>query len=109
MAPFLRQMGCVFLMRRHSTAAALSAGPPADASPVPLTRRVLETAGSPELPEVAAEAAVLVDLLTSRHRALVANLEGAFPELRCTVWQSDATVQVRALPLARLPARPTPL
>ncbi len=56
---------------------------------------MLETPGSPELPEVQAEAAVLVDLLTQRHRALVANLEGGFPELRSTVWQSDSTVQVR--------------
>lgn len=57
--------------------------------------RVLEGGSSAELPEALEEANVLVELLSQRHRALVSTLEGAFPELRSTVWQSDTTVQVR--------------
>jgi hypothetical protein len=36
---------------------------------------------------------MLVELLQSRQAALAATLEGAFPELRATVWQSEASVQ----------------
>lgn len=56
--------------------------------------RVLEQA--PEGAEAAdalAECSTLVELLESRQAALAATLEGAFPELRATVWQSEASVQ----------------
>lgn len=34
-----------------------------------------------------------MELLEGRQAALAATLEGAFPELRATVWQSEASVQ----------------
>ncbi|EFJ46414.1 hypothetical protein VOLCADRAFT_93182 [Volvox carteri f. nagariensis] len=46
-----------------------------------------------ELAAASAEVAQLVDLLSSRHAALAANLEGnGFPELRATLWQAEASV-----------------
>jgi MoxR-like ATPase len=56
--------------------------------------RVLEQ--SPDGAEAAdalTECSTLVELLESRQSALAATLEGAFPELRATVWQSEASVQ----------------
>jgi len=54
--------------------------------------RVLEAPGE-ELGEVKSEMNSLIELLESRHRSLTRNLEGEFPELRTTVWQSEGTVQ----------------
>lgn len=51
---------------------------------------------SPEGAEAAdalAECSTLVELLEARQVALTATLEGAFPELRATIWQSEASVQ----------------
>lgn len=51
---------------------------------------------SPEGAEAAdalAECSTLVELLEARQAALAATLEGAFPELRSTIWQSEASVQ----------------
>lgn len=51
---------------------------------------------SPEGAEAAdalAECSTLVELLEARQAALAATLEGAFPELRATIWQSEASVQ----------------
>ncbi len=45
-----------------------------------------------ELADARAEAETLVELLASRHAAVVADLEGGFPALRATVWQSPASV-----------------
>ncbi len=57
--------------------------------------RLLEAKGSAgdELAEAVSEADVLVGLLEERQAALTAALEGAFPELRATVWQSEGSVQ----------------
>jgi hypothetical protein len=55
---------------------------------------VLEQApDSAEAADALAECGTLVELLQNRQAALAATLEGAFPELRATVWQSEATVQ----------------
>jgi MoxR-like ATPase len=55
---------------------------------------VLEQApDSSEAADALAECGTLVELLQSRQAALAATLEGAFPELRATVWQSEASVQ----------------
>ena len=73
---------------------------PAPHTSAPLPRcprrscRVLEQ--SPEGAEAAdalGECSTLVELLEARQAALAATLEGAFPELRATVWQSEASVQ----------------
>lgn len=48
---------------------------------------------SAEAADALAECATLVELLQGRQAALAATLEGAFPELRATVWQSEASVQ----------------
>ncbi|GLC61752.1 hypothetical protein PLESTB_001799100 [Pleodorina starrii] len=46
-----------------------------------------------ELAAASAEVSQLVELLSSRHAALAANLEGdGFPELRATLWQAEASV-----------------
>lgn len=55
--------------------------------------RILETSADDELAEIKEEMTSLIDLLETRHKALVSNLEGQFPELRTTVWQSEGTVQ----------------
>ena len=55
--------------------------------------RILESASYDELQETRDELMSLVELLKSRHQGLTSNLEGQFPELRRTVWQSEATVQ----------------
>lgn len=56
--------------------------------------RLLESPPSAaDAAEAAAEAATLVDLLESRVGALAATLDGAFPELRATVWQSESSTQ----------------
>jgi len=56
--------------------------------------RVLEQGpGSTEAADALAECVTLIELLEGRQAALAATLEGAFPELRTTVWQSDASVQ----------------
>lgn len=56
--------------------------------------RLLEgTPSAADAAEAAAEAATLVELLEGRQAALAAALDGAFPELRATVWQSEASVQ----------------
>ncbi|GBF89830.1 hypothetical protein Rsub_02534 [Raphidocelis subcapitata] len=56
--------------------------------------RLLETPPSAaDAAEAAAEAATLVELLEARQAELAATLEGQFPELRATVWQSEASVQ----------------
>lgn len=39
------------------------------------------------------EADTLVSLLEARHAAICYSLDGGFPELRDTVWQSEASVQ----------------
>lgn len=46
-----------------------------------------------EAADALTECSTLVELLESRQSALAATLEGAFPELRATVWQSEASVQ----------------
>lgn len=48
---------------------------------------------SAEAADALAECGTLVELLQGRQAALAATLEGAFPELRATVWQSEASVQ----------------
>jgi MoxR-like ATPase len=68
--------------------------------------RLLEASPSAaDAAEAAAEAATLVELLEGRQAALAAALDGQFPELRATVWQSEASVQaavqVRAGPRQR--------
>lgn len=55
--------------------------------------RILETQSSDEMSEIKDEIASLVTLLDSRLAGLIGNLEGQFPELRSTVWQSEGTVQ----------------
>ncbi|KAI8473622.1 MAG: AAA domain-containing protein [Monoraphidium minutum] len=56
--------------------------------------RLLEsTPSAADAAEAAAEAATLVELLEARQAALAAALDGQFPELRATVWQSEASVQ----------------
>ena len=56
--------------------------------------RVLEQAPEgAEASDALGECSTLVELLEGRQAALAATLEGAFPELRCTVWQSEASVQ----------------
>ncbi|WIA29519.1 hypothetical protein OEZ86_012019 [Tetradesmus obliquus] len=56
--------------------------------------RVLEQSpDSAEAADALAECGTLVELLQGRQAALAATLEGAFPELRATVWQSEASVQ----------------
>ncbi|PRW59240.1 ATPase associated with various cellular activities AAA_5 [Chlorella sorokiniana] len=55
--------------------------------------RVLEAANAQELEEARKEAAALVELLDLRQGSLAATLDGGFPELRDTVWQSEASVQ----------------
>lgn len=56
--------------------------------------RVLEEAPQgAEAADALSECSTLVELLESRQAALAATLEGAFPELRATVWQSEASVQ----------------
>ena len=39
------------------------------------------------------EAAQLVELLSLRQAGLAATLDGAFPELRASIWQSQDSVQ----------------
>lgn len=51
------------------------------------------SSSSSEAAELAGECATLVELLEARQAALAATLDGAFPELRATVWQSEASVQ----------------
>ncbi len=68
--------------------------------------RVLDEAvAGAEADEVAAEAETLCELLAARHAALAGTLAWDFPELRVTLWQSDAStqaaVQVRAAVGAR--------
>ena len=46
-----------------------------------------------EAEEACEEATTLVDLLQDRHQAVTNVLDGHFPELRSTVWQSEASVQ----------------
>jgi hypothetical protein len=46
-----------------------------------------------EAADALAECSTLVELLEARQAALAATLEGAFPELRATIWQSEASVQ----------------
>lgn len=48
---------------------------------------------SAEAADALAECSTLVQLLEARQATLAATLEGAFPELRATVWQSEASVQ----------------
>ena len=48
---------------------------------------------SAESAEALEEARTLVGLLSERHAGLAAALEGQYPELRATVWQSEASVQ----------------
>ncbi|KAL4438050.1 hypothetical protein ABPG77_004271 [Micractinium sp. CCAP 211/92] len=55
--------------------------------------RVLEAANTQEVEEARRECASLVELLDLRQGSLAATLEGGFPELRATVWQSEASVQ----------------
>lgn len=66
--------------------------------PRPLTRTtrlILKPAAadSAEVGEALSEAGMLVELLSERHADLAAALEGQFPELRATVWQSEGSVQ----------------
>lgn len=55
--------------------------------------RILENNSKDELAEARTECASLVDLLELRHASLSATLDGNFPELRHTIWQSEASVQ----------------
>lgn len=56
-------------------------------------RLLAEEPGSPEMADARSEAGTLVELLESRHAAITYSLDGAFPELRDTTWQSEASVQ----------------
>jgi hypothetical protein len=79
---------CVLPMRLHAPTARPCA------HPAPRACRLLESPPSAaDAAEAAAEAATLVELLEARVAALAATLEGAFPELRATVWQSEGSVQ----------------
>jgi len=55
--------------------------------------RILESGASDELQEARDEVASLVELLEARHGGLTKTLDGQFPELRSTVWQSEGSVQ----------------
>ncbi|KAI3438742.1 hypothetical protein D9Q98_001161 [Chlorella vulgaris] len=55
--------------------------------------RILEAANEAELAEARAEVASLVEVLSLRQGSLAATLDGGYPELRDTVWQSEAAVQ----------------
>eukprot|EP01025_Chloroclados_australasicus_P045499 TRINITY_DN4981_c0_g1_i1.p1 TRINITY_DN4981_c0_g1~~TRINITY_DN4981_c0_g1_i1.p1 ORF type:complete len:535 (-),score=79.64 TRINITY_DN4981_c0_g1_i1:305-1885(-) len=55
--------------------------------------RLLEQSSESELEEVLEEVEQVVQLLESRHASLCNTLDGEFPELRQTVWQSEASVQ----------------
>ena len=46
-----------------------------------------------EVAECRDEANTLVELLQARHASLSYTLDGAFPELRTTIWQSESSVQ----------------
>jgi len=48
---------------------------------------------SHEVQEAANEAGVLVSLLEERHAALAGSLGAGFPELRASLWHSEASVQ----------------
>eukprot|EP01026_Neomeris_dumetosa_P022915 TRINITY_DN1974_c0_g1_i3.p2 TRINITY_DN1974_c0_g1~~TRINITY_DN1974_c0_g1_i3.p2 ORF type:complete len:246 (-),score=42.93 TRINITY_DN1974_c0_g1_i3:208-945(-) len=55
--------------------------------------KLLEQGNESELSEVSEEVDQVVQLLESRHANLCNTLDGEFPELRSTVWQSEASVQ----------------
>eukprot|EP00803_Ostreobium_quekettii_P008827 evm.model.scf_2565.2 EVM.evm.TU.scf_2565.2 scf_2565:6735-11572(+) len=55
--------------------------------------RILESDASAELSEVQEEVSSLVDLLETRHSGLTKTMDGQFPQLRSTVWQSQGSVQ----------------
>lgn len=55
--------------------------------------RVLEGADAQEVAEAVKECASLVELLDLRQASLASTLDGNFPDLRDTVWQSEASVQ----------------
>mmetsp|Transcript_22439 Transcript_22439/g.49028 ORF Transcript_22439/g.49028 Transcript_22439/m.49028 type:complete len:583 (-) Transcript_22439:411-2159(-) len=46
-----------------------------------------------EVPEAVQEAATLATLLRARHAALAAALDGGFPELKSSIWQSEDSVR----------------
>lgn len=49
--------------------------------------------GAPELAEAVQEAGALASLLRSRHASLALSLDAGFPELKSSVWQSEAATQ----------------
>lgn len=55
--------------------------------------RILESEASAELSEVQEEVSSLVELLETRHSGLTKTMDGQFPQLRSTVWQSQGSVQ----------------
>ncbi|BDA42736.1 probable ATPase RavA [Coccomyxa sp. Obi] len=55
--------------------------------------RVLEGRDQQELEETRREAAAVVELLDLRQGGLAQTLDGNFPDLRTSVWQSEGTVQ----------------
>eukprot|EP01024_Parvocaulis_polyphysoides_P006211 TRINITY_DN11619_c0_g3_i1.p2 TRINITY_DN11619_c0_g3~~TRINITY_DN11619_c0_g3_i1.p2 ORF type:complete len:216 (+),score=17.29 TRINITY_DN11619_c0_g3_i1:22-648(+) len=55
--------------------------------------KLLEQGNESELSEVSQEVDQVVQLLESRHANLCNTLDGEFPELISTVWQSEASVQ----------------
>ncbi|KAK9817098.1 hypothetical protein WJX72_009532 [[Myrmecia] bisecta] len=55
--------------------------------------RILESQNQEELPDAREEAASVVELLEMRQASLATTLDGQFPELRNSIWQSEASVQ----------------
>jgi len=71
------------LLSRPASAAAAAAG--ADGG-----------GGGDEVPAAAAEAATLAGLLEARHAEVASSLDGGFPELRATLWQSAQSARQAA-------------
>ncbi|KAL4519632.1 hypothetical protein Ndes2437A_g07814 [Nannochloris sp. 'desiccata'] len=62
--------------------------------------RILESGDESEVAEARQEATDLVDLLQMRQAGLAATLDGDFPELRSSVWLSEAAAATAAQALA---------
>jgi MoxR-like ATPase len=62
--------------------------------------RILESGNESEVAEASQEAADLVDLLQMRQAGLAATLDGDFPELRSSVWLSEAAAATAAQAMA---------
>ncbi|GMH33679.1 hypothetical protein BSKO_01513 [Bryopsis sp. KO-2023] len=55
--------------------------------------RVLDNPTDTEIAEATEEVSALVKLLEARHGGIAQTLDGEFPDLRATIWQSEGTVQ----------------